>query len=314
MTDTLTLLFAAPPADWAEYEAPLTDAFARAGFAARIVTATDRPETIDYIIYAPSGPVSDFTPFTRTRAVLSLWAGVERIVTNPTLTQPLVRMVDPEGLSQGMAEWVTGHVLRHHLGIDRQILHQDGTWDPVVPKLAPDRAVTVLGLGELGAVAAAALARLGFRVSGWSRHPRDLDGVTCHHGPDGLSRALRGAEIVVLLLPLTPATENLIDAGRLALLARDAVILNPGRGGLIDDHALIAALDAGHLAHATLDVFRTEPLPPEHPFWAHPRITVTPHVAAATRPGSAARRIAETVALAEAGHPLPHLVDRTTGY
>ena len=116
-----------------------------------------------------------------------------------------------------------------------------------------------------------------------------------------------------MLLPLTPQTEGLIDAGRLARLAPGAALINPGRGALIDDTALLGALD-GALGHATLDVFRQEPLPRDHPFWAHPKVTVTPHIASATRPGTAARVIAENIRRAEAGEPLLHLVDRARGY
>ena len=126
--------------------------------------------------------------------------------------------------------------------------------------------------------------------------------------------ALSGAQMLVLLLPRTPETENLLDARRLAWLPRGAVVINPGRGHLIDDAALLAALDAGALAHATLDVFRVEPLPAGHPYWAHPKVTVTPHIAAETRAGSASRVVAENVRRLVAGAPLLHLVDRVRGY
>jgi glyoxylate/hydroxypyruvate reductase A len=238
---------------------------------------------------------------------------VERIVGNPTLRIPLARMVD-HGLTQGMVEWVCGHALRHHLGMDTHILHQDGVWRPEAPPLASDRRVSVLGLGALGAACARMLAHLGFRVTGWSRAPKEIAGLRCLSGAEGLRGALEAADILVLLLPLTPATENLLDAARLALLPPGAVILNPGRGPLIDDGALLAALDAGRIGHATLDVFREEPLPPAHPFWAHPRVTVTPHIASETRPESAAEVIAENIRRGEAGEPFLHLVDRRAGY
>ncbi len=310
----LTILFAAAPTDWPDYETRLPAALEAAGIAARVVTETDAPGTVDYIVYAPSGGLRDFAPFTAARGVLSLWAGVETIVGNATLTQPLVRMVDPVGLTEGMVEWVTGHVLRHHLGMDRHILAAPGDWDQVCPPLARARPVAVLGLGELGTACAQALAALNFPVRGWSRGPRDVAGVTCHHGADGLAAALTGAQIVVLLLPLTPETETLMDAARLARTAPGAVVLNPGRGALIDDAALLAALDAGQIGHATLDVFRVEPLPADHPFWAHPRVTVTPHVASTTRPETAAARIAETIAEMQGGHRPTGLVDRARGY
>lgn len=308
------LLFSAPQGDWATYEPLLKTALDEAGIAAEISCAADRPETVDYIIYAPGGGLEDFTPFTGTKAVLSLWAGVDRIVRNPTLTQPLVRLVDPEGLTAGMVEWVTGHVLRRHLAMDRHIVNPDHIWDQTPPPLARDRQVTILGLGQLGAACAQALSALGFYVSGWSRNEKTISGIRCLAGADGLRDALARAEIVVLLLPRTPETDDLLNARTLALLPRGAVILNPGRGPLIDDDALLAALDSGHIAQATLDVFRTEPLPKDHPYWSHPRVTVTPHIAASTRPPSAARAVVRAIAMIEAGQAPPHLVDRAQGY
>ncbi len=306
------ILFAAPSL-WEEYRAPLPAALAEAGVQARVVTEAEDPAAVDYIVYAPSSPLQDFTPFTGTKAVLNLWAGVERIVGNRTLTQPLCRMVDP-GLTEGMVEWVVGHTLRHHLGMDRHILNPGRIWDPACPPLARERKVAMLGLGELGLAAGRALQALNFRVTGWSRTPKRIGGMTTEHGSEGLDRALQGADIVVTLLPKTAETENILNARTLALLAPGAAVLNPGRGPLIDDDALLAALDSGHLGHATLDVFRQEPLPQDHPFWAHPRVTVTPHVAADTRPSSSSRVIAENVRRGEAGEPFLHLVDRTRGY
>ena len=145
-------------------------------------------------------------------------------------------------------------------------------------------------------------------------HPPARDDAGPRRARDGLQAALQAADILVLLLPLTDETENLLDARTLALLPEGAMIVNPGRGPLIDDEALIAALDRGHVAHATLDVFREEPLPPEHPFWAHPGVTVTPHIASETRPETASQVIAENIRRGEAGAPFLHLVDRTQGY
>lgn len=306
------VLFAGRPDAWPTYEPLLLASFARLGLDA-VLRNEFAPEAVDYIIYAPNGPVSDFSPFTRLKAVLSLWAGVEKIVPNESLTVPLTRMVDT-GLEQGMTEWVAGHTLRYHLGMDMQIHGLNGRWHRDVPPLAKDRHVTVLGLGTLGTAAAKALAALGFQVSGWSRTPKEIEGVVCHAGADGLQDALAQAEIVILLLPDTPATENTLNADTLALLPRGARILNPGRGPLIDDDALLAALDSGQVAHATLDVFRIEPLPPEHPYWAHPNVTVTPHIASETRESTAAEVIAENIRRNEAGEPVLHLVDRSLGY
>ena len=308
----MLILFAAP-ALWPAYAKILPQALAEVGLAAQIVTEATDPALVDYIIYAPSAPLQDFTPFTRCKAVLSLWAGVERIVGNTTLTQPLARMVDPY-LTEGMVEWVVGHALRHHLGMDRHIVNPAHVWDPTCPPLARQRPVAMLGLGALGLAAARALQALNFPVTGWSRAPKVIEGLTCLSGEAGLKQALSNATIVVTLLPRTPQTENLLNARTLAYLPKGAFILNPGRGPLIDDQALLAALDSGQVAHATLDVFRTEPLPQDHPFWTHPQITVTPHIAADTRPHSAARVLVENIRRSEAGAPLLHLVDRTLGY
>lgn len=298
----------------AEYRPAIAAACAALGLDVTLSEAADDPAAVDYVVLTPAGPVDDFAPFVNLKAALSLWAGVERIVGNPTLAAPLCRMVDA-GLLEGMLDYVTGHVLRHHLDIDAFIGGQDGVWRAeLVPPLARERGVGVLGLGALGGACARALAGLGFRVAGWSRRQTEVPGVACHHGETGLAAVLGRAEILVTLLPATPATDRILDAPRLALLPRGARIINPGRGSLIDDEALLAALDSGALGHATLDVFRIEPLPPEHPFWAHPRVTVTPHIAAPSRPATTAAVIAENIRRGEAGLPFLHLVDRTAGY
>ncbi|MDQ2092176.1 2-hydroxyacid dehydrogenase [Marimonas arenosa] len=309
---TVNILFAAQPDRWAEYQAPLGAALEKTGLKFCLTTEI-APEEVDYIVYAPNSELQDFTPYARAKAVLNLWAGVEHVAPNPTLRIPLARMVGG-GLTEGMVEWVTGHTLRHHLGIDAHIVNPSNRWDPKVPPMAADRPVTILGLGELGLACGCALTNLGFAVSGWSRTPKVVADITCHHGHDGLKTALQGAEIVILLLPNTPATENVLNADTLAFMAPGSFVINPGRGTLIDDDALLAALDAGHIAHATLDVFRTEPLPADHPFWAHERVTVTPHIASETRPGPASEVIAENIRRGEAGEPFLHLVDRDAGY
>ncbi|EPX78343.1 2-hydroxyacid dehydrogenase [Salipiger mucosus] len=310
---TVTILFAAPEARWADYEAPLHAALRETGLDYRLGLSFP-PEEVDYIVYAPESHVQDFTPYTRLKAVLNLWAGVEGVVGNETLKAPLARMVDAEGLTQGMVEYVTGHVMRHHLGMDAQIVNPEHEWDPVMPPLARDRPVTILGLGTLGQACAHALTGIGFPVTGWSRTPKDVSGVTCLHGEDGFRHALEHAQILVLLLPDTPDTADTLDTRAIERMPRGAFVINPGRGALIDDDALLAALDAGEVAHATLDVFRQEPLPKGHPYWAHPCVTVTPHIASETRPPSASRVIAENIRRGEAGKPFLHLVDRDAGY
>ena len=310
----ITALFADRAENWARYEAPLHKAFAEKGLEVNLIRNTDTPEIVDYVIYAPSGPVSDFRPFVNLKAVLSLWAGVEKIEGNASIEVPLCRMVD-EGLSEGMVEWVTGHILRHHLGIDAHILGQDGEWrNDVVPPLARDRSVGFMGLGELGLDCAKAALGLGFDVLGWSRSLKMVEGIETFAGAEGLREMLSKTQIVVLLLPDTADTRDVLNDETLGLLPDGAFIINPGRGTLIDDDALLDALDSGKVAHATLDVFRVEPLPAEHPFWGHPQITVTPHIASETRPSSASRTIAENIRRGEAGEPFLYTVDRAAGY
>ena len=305
------ILFAAPSL-WPEYCDTLPAALSEAGIANANLVTEAPPDQVDYIVYAPSSPLQDFTPYTRTKAVLNLWAGVERITGNPTLTQPLTRMVDP-GLTEGMVEYVTGHVLRHHLGMDRWIAGAPG-WQQIAPPLARDRMVAMLGVGALGLACAEALAALNFRVEGWARGPKPGLPLPCHHGEAGLRDLLSRADVVVTLLPRTPETEDLLDARRLGWLKPGAVIINPGRGALIDEAALLAALAEGRVSHATLDVFKIEPLPEAHPFRGHPQITITPHIAATTRAATAAQVVAENIHRAMTGAPLLHQVDRVRGY
>ncbi len=312
MSGALNVLAAIAESDWPAWRKALEQAFECAGLTVNMAREM-APEQVDYIIYTPSGGLTDFSPFSRARAVLSLWAGVERIIGNQSLTQPLTRMVDP-GLKEGMRDYVCGHVLRAHLGMDADICRTDTSWAPHIPPLARSRRVGVLGLGALGGYCAQALAGLGFETLGWSRRQKELSGVTCLAGAQGLGDLLAQTEILVLLLPLTPETENILNSESLAALPAGAVVINPGRGALIDDEALLEALDSGQLAQATLDVFRTEPLPPKHPFWAHPKVTVTPHIASQTRPQTAAQVVAENIRRAEAGEPLLYLVDRKAGY
>ena len=307
---TTGILFAATDVRWAEYEAPLRAALDTTGLPYALATDLP-PETVDYIVYAPNSSLQDFGPFPRLKAVLSLWAGVEGVVGNATLTVPLTRMVDAEGLTQGMVEYVTGHVLRTHLGMDTLSRTR---WQPVPPPLAAERPVAMLGLGTLGTACGQALACLGFPVLGWSRRAKDVPMIECHHGREGLRGVLEQAQIVVTLLPATADTENTLNAETLSWLPAGAAIVNPGRGTLIDDAALLEALDSGQVGHATLDVFRIEPLPQDHAYWAHPRVTVTPHIAAETRPATAAQVIAENLRRLRDHEPLLHRVDRAAGY
>ena len=309
---TLKILFSASKKNWSEYKAPLEEAFASVSLDYDLRTSF-APREVDYIIYAPSSSLQDFSPYTSLKAVLNLWAGVEGVAFNKTLKVPIARMVD-SGLTSGMVEWVTGHTLRHHLGIDKHIHGQDGVWRSYVPPLAKDRVVTILGLGTLGTACGTALRSLGFNVRGWSRRKKSIDGISCFYGNDQIDLSLTDADIVILLLPDTPPTQNILNHHTLNLTKRGAVVLNPGRGPLIDDDALIAALDSGQLEHATLDVFRIEPLPENHRYWSHKKVTVVPHKASETRPKTSSQVIAKNIERAENGKELLNLVDKATGY
>ena len=309
----INILFAAVTERWDQYQKPLKKELDLIGLEYKLSEKLP-PSEVDYIIYAPNSSIKDFSVFTNLKAVLNLWAGVEDVVNNKTLKVPLAKMVD-EGLTQGMKEWVLGHVMRYHLGIDLHIFGQDGQWrDWSAPPLASRRNVTILGLGALGAECANALAQVGFKVRGWSLTEKSIFNVICHHGFKGLQKSLFGSEIVVLLLPSTAATENIINTKTISYLSKNAVIINPGRGTLIDETALLKSLDDGKLAHATLDVFRQEPLPADHLFWQHPKITVTPHIASETRPQTASQVIATNIDRFEKGKPLLYQVNFEEGY
>lgn len=308
----INVLFSGRPDRWEAFQTLLREGFEETGLDVHLTTEI-APQDVDYVIYGPAGEQLDFAQFTKTKAVLSFWAGVETIVTNKTLIQPLTRMVE-EGLAQGMAEWVTAQAMRHHIDTDQDVNRAPGDWNPRDLPLASERPVTILGLGELGLASAHMLAGIGFPVTGWSRTQKAVDGISCLSGEEGLKEALKTAQILVLLLPDTPQTQNTLNADTLALLPKGAVIINSGRGTLINDGDLIEALDSGQVGHATLDVFRTEPLPKDHPFWTHPGVTISPHIAAETRPATAAKVLVENIRRSEAGEPLLHVVDRTLGY
>ena len=293
----------------------LSVAAERAGVAIDLRRHGERaPGETEVLVYGAAATLQDLAPYAGVAFIQCLWAGVEKVLANPTLPEvPLCRMVEP-GLTEGMTDYVVAHVMRLHMDLDRRLAGPEEAWMDWFAPLSRHRRVGVLGLGELGRDAATALAALRFDVAGWSRTPKELPGVTCLHGAEGLRTLLARSEILVGLLPSTPATDGLLDAAALATLPRGARIVNAGRGELIDDAALLAALDAGHVAQATLDVFREEPLPADHPYRRHPRVTVTPHVASATRPETAAGAVIAQIARWRDGRPLAHVVDRARGY
>ncbi len=279
------------------------------------VAGTD-PASVDILVYAPNGPISDLSPYAGAAAIQCVWAGVETLLDNPTLPEgpTLLRMVEP-GLTIGMTDYVVGNVMRIHLGMDGHKAKQaQKIWTDDNPPLSCDRHIGIVGLGALGRDAAEKLAALRFQVSGWSRSTKAIDGVRCLHGVDGFDALLAEADIVVLLAPLTPDTEDLMDAAAIAKMKRGAHIINAARGQLIVDEALLAALDSGQVGGATLDVFRTEPLPSDHPYWEHPSVTITPHIASITRRDTAVKVILEQIGRYERGEAFEHVVDRKSGY
>jgi glyoxylate/hydroxypyruvate reductase len=253
---------------------------------------------------------------TELQVVFSVNAGVEALLESGEVPAgvPIVRMVDA-GLAEGMLEWVLATTLAWHRNLfayrDQQAQHQ---WLPLQEILARDRAVSVLGAGHLGGRVATALAQIGFDTRVWSRTPKQIPGVKSFAGESALNAAVQGSEILINLLPLTPATENLLNAPLLRLLAPNSVLINAGRGRHLVDQAVLEMLDSGRLRAAVLDVFREEPLPHAHPFWHHPGVYLTPHVAAPTHASTAVAAIAENLRGFESGAPLRHVVELARGY
>lgn len=273
-----------------------------------------RAEVTVAIVAAP--PHGSLSGLPKLRLIQSLWAGVDGLLADPTLPDqvPVARLVDPE-LTASMVESVLLHVLSLHRQIpEYRALQAERTWRPLPQPRASERQVGVLGLGELGRAAGQALAGLGFPVTGWSRSARRLDGVHCLEGEAGLARLLADSKILVNLLPLTPATAGILSERRFSQLPRGAGLINLGRGGHLVEADLLAALDTGQLGHAVLDVLGVEPAPPTHPFWTHPRITVTPHVAAPTDRHSAALIAARAIRDLHAGRRVANLVNRARSY
>lgn len=248
--------------------------------------------------------------------ILSLNAGVEHLLASGEVPPhvPVVRLVDA-GLAEGMVEWVAAQVLAWHRNLFAYRRAQDERrWAQLPEKLARDRTVTVLGAGALGGPVAAMLATIGFSVRAWSRTPRAVAGVQTFSGADQLADAVAGADVLVNLLPSTSATAGLVNAALIARLAPGALLVNGGRGATVVDADVLAALDAGALGHAVLDVFRTEPLPADDPYWSRQDVTVSPHVAAPTHVATSVEVMVESVRAWERGEAPAHLVDRERGY
>ena len=272
-------------------------------------------ETIDVALVG-NPPIGVLQGLTGLRFIQSLWAGVDRLLldTSVPASVPLARMVDP-AMNSAMAETALWAVIAQHRGFFEYASQQrSAQWRQHAQRRADEINVAVLGLGQMGRAAAQTIARHGYRVGGWSANPAVVEGVATASGDAALHAVLAAAHIVVNLLPLTPATRALFGVKTLAQMRAGASFVNLARGAQVVDAALLAALDSGHLQHAVLDVFNSEPLPGGHPYWRHPQVTVLPHVAAQTDPRSAALIAADNVRAFRAGRIPSNLVDRTRGY
>ena len=272
------------------------------------------PDAIDFIIVGGRMP-GDLSIFKNAKAIQSTWAGVNSLLRGPLPPGvPIARMVD-QGLSANMVEYLvywTLDALRQ--GPELRAAQRERKWLELPLRWARDFPVGILGLGTLGTATAEKLVALGFPVRGWSRTPKQVAGVAAFHGPEQLDAFLGTLKLLICLLPLTPGTEGILDARMFGGLPDGAVLVNAGRGGHTNEGDLLAALDAGKLAYAVLDVFREEPLPADHVFWRRKDIVITPHVASITRAGTGAADILEDERRALAGKPLLNPVDPRRGY
>lgn len=266
------------------------------------------------VVWKP--PAGGLKRFKNLRVIISIGAGIDHVLADPDLPRhvPIIRTTGDD-LTLRMREYVLLHVLRLHRRLPEiEAAASDRQWRPSINPPASQRRVGLMGLGELGADCARALRDVGFAVRGWSRRPKTIDGVLCFAGDADLPAFLARTDILLCMLPLTPATQEILNADLFSKLPRDASIINVARGGHLVDDDLLAALDRGHLRAATLDVFREEPLSPHHPFWAHPKILVTPHVASLIDPVAGGKAIAANIRKFLAGEPLRDIVDPEQGY
>ena len=276
----------------------------------------------DYaVLWAPPAALlGQLAQAVQLKAIFGAGAGVDAIldavvkygVALPDV--PIIRLGDA-GMAVQMAEYVVHAVLRYFRRFDEyEQQARGGVWAPLAPHDKTQFTIGVLGMGMLGSRVLAALGHFGFALRGWSRTHKQVDGVDCYAGVDALGAFLAGTRVLVCMLPLTAHTSNLLDRTRLLQLPRGAYLVNVARGAHIAEPDLVALIRCGHLAGATLDVFRHEPLPAPHPFWDEPRITITPHISARTVLHDSVRQIAAKIAALENGAPVADVVDRMKGY
>lgn len=275
---------------------------------------TGDPAAVRYtLVWKP--PAGWHGQFPHLRAILSLGAGVDAILADPNLPPdvPVLRLLDA-GLSRQMAEYAAYGVLHFHRRMhEYSQLQRNRRWEPLAPTATEDFAVGVMGLGVLGSEAARLIAALGYPVLGWSRAPKRIPAVKCY-AADDLDHFLAHTAVLVNFLPLTPATAGILDAHLFAKLPSGACLVNLARGAHVVDADLVAALDSGQIGGALLDVFHDEPLPADHPYWRHPRVIVTPHVAAVTLASEAAAQVIANLRRLERGETPLGIVDRAAGY
>lgn len=282
---------------------------------ARGLEAVDDPAAVEVAI-TWNLPHGLSRTFPNLALIQSMAAGVDHILADPQRPAqvPVARVVDP-WMGRSMAHHVALAVLRWHRRMDwLEALRDDAAWPVGVVFDADAVRVGVLGLGHLGQTVARAMQGLGFQAAGWSRSPKVIEGLACHHGRDGLRELAGWSSVLVCLLPLTDETAGILNAGLFDLMPPGSLLVNVGRGGHLVEPDLTAALDSGRLAAAALDVFGTEPLPAHHPFWADRRIYLTPHLASEINPVTATRAFVENIRRIRSGAPPLGLIDPAKGY
>jgi glyoxylate/hydroxypyruvate reductase len=275
--------------------------------------APGAPQADHAVVWAPPQQFLDEQP--ALKGIFNIGAGVDALMKLRLPADAVVVRLDDAGMSVQMAEFVCHALIRHFRELDGYDSDaRQAKWGYRRPRLRSEYPVGVMGLGVLGTRVAQAIAGFEFPVLGWSRSAKDVPGVRCFSGEQGLQDFLAASRVLVNLLPLTPETENLLNRDTLGRLQPGGYLINVARGAHLVDADLLALLDSGHLAGAALDVFRTEPLPADHPFWRHPKITVTPHTSARTLRDESVAQIARKIVALERGEPIAGIVDRQRGY